>query len=130
MKKKVLIKELVANGFELSDKKTLKKQFDGVTVSVGLDATPFGVIYMINFYYNFNRELQFEDELLGGLWEKLETALKNIESELEIGALDTEWFCGIVQDAKTLKTIDSDSVDKYCRQFIEAVKPIIEEYEI
>lgn len=129
MKKKILKQDLLNHGFVLASKGRLVKKFGDLELSIGLDAS-FGKVFMINIYYNFKNELPFDKELLGNIWEKGLVAINDNIEGLELGALYTGFICGIVRKEEILKDINGETIEHYCEQFIDAIEPIIKEYEL
>ena len=129
MKKKFLIRELINDGFERTDNGLFEKTIENTKLSIGIDSSPFGIT-MLNIYIYFKRELPFEDDLLGEIWDKSKANIEAIGNGLELGALDTEWICGIVKNKLILKDIDLIKTKKFCEDLMTAIKPIADEYDI
>ena len=130
MKEKTLRKALIENGFVKDEKGQLIKSFDDIELAVSLDSGMFFNLSMINIYYNYKQEIPYDEDVLENIWKKGESAINDKKTGLILGALDTRWICGTVMDKKNLKDVSVEAVEKYCEQFVKAIKPIIKKHEL
>lgn len=126
MNKTEFKQELLNHGFTLNKRGALVRNFDGMELQVDIFGL-FGKTISIDVYYYFKQYLPDEDNLHDIVWNKCIKAVDgNIEGMI-IGAIGYEWVNGSIR-CKQFENLNGEIVVDYCKRFIEAIKPIMEEY--